>query len=89
MVCLGGLRGRLTVPHGVGHGVILEVAADGGQILLDLDAGGLEDGLRADAAELEDLGRVDGTGGEDDFLLRVNGGDGAVGQAGDLNTLGS
>jgi len=51
--------------------MVLEVAADCRKIELCTYASGVKHTFRSDAAELQDLRREDGTGGEDDFLLRV------------------
>lgn len=68
--------------------MVLEVGTDAVVGELHGDAGGLEDGLGADAAELEELGGVDGAGGEDDFLLGVDGGGLSGGLVKDLDALG-
>ena len=56
----------------VGVGVVLQVRADGGEVLLDLDAGGLQNGLGTQAAELQNLRCEDGASGEDDFASGVD-----------------
>lgn len=77
----------LTVPYGVGNGVVLEVAADGGKVELSLDAGSLENRLGTDAAQLENLRSVDGTRSQHNFLLRVDRGNRVVSTVQDLDSL--
>jgi hypothetical protein len=48
--------------------VVLEIAADCGQVELGLDASRRKDTFRSNAAELQDLRRKYGTSGEDDFF---------------------
>lgn len=55
------------------EGLVLQVLADGGQVDRVVDAGGREDGRVADAGKLEEDGRPDGAGGEDHFLVGVDG----------------
>src|SRR5690606_304924 len=60
------------IPHHRDRGVILQVAADAGQVVDHLDAQLAQLVGRADAGEEHELRRVEGTTREHDLALRLN-----------------